>query len=84
MGLLLSLLLKPFIALVVLTGPFALAYFIWKWLPDSRIKRFLFKSYGEDNGPWVREQRERERREARQRVRLLTSESDRPDSTPGE
>lgn len=84
MGLLLSLLLKPFLALVILTGPFALAYFIWKRLPDSRIKRFLFKSYGDDNGPWIMERRAREQREAQARVRLLTDETGRRDSTTDE
>lgn len=54
MGWLLSLLVKPFAALVFLTVPYAIAWHLWRILPDSRVKRFLFKSYGEDHGPWTR------------------------------
>ena len=60
MGTLLSLLLKPFLALIFLGGPYALAWWIWHRMPDSKLRRFLFKSWGEDRGPWVSAARERE------------------------
>lgn len=54
MGFLLSLLLKPFYALLFLQWPYAASVWLWRRLPDSRVKCFLFKSYGRDNGPWTR------------------------------
>lgn len=86
MGLLLSLLLKPFMALVYLTTPYALTYGLWHVLPDSRIKRFLFKSYGDDNfSPWIKAARARSRASAQRPVLRLLPDSSAPrDSRSGE
>jgi len=39
---LLSLLLKPLVALLVLVPAYMLAELIWRWMPDGKIKRILF------------------------------------------
>ena len=54
MGFLLSLLLKPFYALAFLWMPYAIAWHLWRRMPDSRLKRILFTSWGDDRGPWVK------------------------------
>jgi hypothetical protein len=56
MGLLLSLLLKPFFALAFLWTPYALTWHLWRVMPDSRLRRILFTSWGEDRGPWMSSQ----------------------------
>lgn len=53
MGFAISLLLKPILAVLLLAGPYLLAIALWKWLPDGRVKRTLFTSWGEDRGPWM-------------------------------
>ncbi len=53
MGFLLALLLKPVLAALFLAGPYLLAVFVWRKLPDGRVKRLLFTSWGEDRGPWM-------------------------------
>lgn len=74
-GLWLSLLLKPFIAVVCLALPLLIAYAIWRLMPDSKIKRILFKHYGEkDNMPWTKAQE----REAREKAARARHESLRP------
>lgn len=55
---LLALLLNPILALVFLTTPVVIALWLWRWMPDGRLKRFLFTSYGKDSGPWVTARRE--------------------------
>lgn len=56
-GLALALLIKPLIAIVCLSLPVLIAYAIWRLMPDSKIKRILFRHYGEpDNMPWSRGQ----------------------------
>lgn len=62
-GFSIALLLKPFMALFFLVLPVALAYLIWRVMPDSKLKRILFKSYGKDRGPWVRGEPKRSRSE---------------------
>ena len=51
---LIALLINPFIALVFLTLPVLAALWLWQKMPDGRVKRLLFKSYGQDSGPWAR------------------------------
>lgn len=43
MNLFLAMLLKPFVALAILIPTFFLAHVVWRYLPDSRFKRRLFK-----------------------------------------
>lgn len=52
-GFLLSLLLKPLLALAFLGLPYSLACHLWRAVPDGRIRRLLFTSWGEDRGPWM-------------------------------
>lgn len=54
-GFLISLLVEPIAALFFLGGPVLLALLIWRYMPDSKIKRLLFKSWGHDRGPWMRQ-----------------------------
>lgn len=53
MGWLIGILLKPVAAILLLPLPYALAFWIWRIIPDGKVKRALFRSYGEDRGPWM-------------------------------
>lgn len=71
-GLLIALLLNPLLALLWLSGPVVLALLIWRYMPDSKLKRILFTSWGQDSGPWMREPWQRKRRiKGRTRGELL-------------
>lgn len=48
-----AILINPLLALVFLTAPVFAALWLWRRMPDGRIKRLLFRSYGKDSGPWV-------------------------------
>lgn len=39
---LLSLLLKPFVALLLIVPAYLLAELVWRWMPDGKIKSILF------------------------------------------
>lgn len=53
-GFFLALLLEPLAALAFLGAPVVIALLVWRYLPDSKFKRLLFKSWGHDRGPWKR------------------------------
>jgi hypothetical protein len=48
-----TMLLKPLAAVVFFGLFYGFIWLVWKYLPESRLKRLLFTSWGEDNGPWV-------------------------------
>lgn len=52
-GFLLFQALKPFFLLAFLSGPYLLAVLAWQALPDGRLRRVLFRSWGRDSGPWI-------------------------------
>lgn len=47
MTILLSMLLKPFFAVVYFLATFFICHLIWLWMPDSKLKRRLFKPLGD-------------------------------------
>lgn len=53
MGWLIAFLLKPLAALLLLPLPYSLACWAWRMIPAGMVKRALFRSYGEDRGPWM-------------------------------
>lgn len=46
-------LIRPLAAVVFFGLFYGFIWLVWKYLPESRVKRLLFKSWGEDSGPWV-------------------------------
>jgi hypothetical protein len=52
-GYFIVMLLKPIAAVVFFGLFYGFIWLVWKYMPESRVKRLLFKSWGEDNGPWV-------------------------------
>lgn len=58
----LSMLAKPFVVGLGLLLIYGFVYAVWKLLPDGKLKRLLFKSWGRDHGPWVSDRHSRTRR----------------------
>jgi hypothetical protein len=54
-GLLIAMLTGPLIYVAFCFLVYVPVWLMWKRLPDGRIKRLLFRSYGEDHGPWAYE-----------------------------
>jgi hypothetical protein len=42
MNWLLALLIRPFVAVLFIFVAFAISRLIWRWMPDSKLKRILF------------------------------------------
>ena len=56
-GYFIVMLLKPLAAVVFFALFYGFIWLVWKYLPESRVKRLLFRSWGEDNGPWAKRYR---------------------------
>ncbi len=39
---------------LVMAGIYYFIWLLWKYVPEGRAKRILFKSWGPDNGPWMK------------------------------
>lgn len=65
-GFLISLIVGPIVTYAIYLAIFGTEWLIWKFMPDSKIKQLLFKSYaGEDHGPWIWQPWQRDKAKAR-------------------